>query len=63
MNFIMIYTFLPERLKIEKFEKLAANFSDKKEYVIHIRNSKQALNHGLILKKGQRVIKFNKKAG
>ena len=31
----------------------------KTEYVIHIRNLKQALNHGLILKKVHRVIKFN----
>ena len=29
---------------------------------IHIRNLKQALNHGLILKKVYRVIKFNEKA-
>ena len=29
--------FLPERMKIEKFEKLVANFHDKTEYVIHIR--------------------------
>ena len=30
--------------------------------VIHIRNLKQVLNHGLISEKVQRVIKFNKKA-
>ena len=29
--------------------------------VIHIRNLKQALNHGLILKKAPRVIKFDQK--
>ena len=28
--------FLPERMKIGKFEKLVANFHDKTEYVIHI---------------------------
>ena len=32
---------------------------ERKKYVIHIRNLKQALNHGLILKKVHRVIKFN----
>ena len=29
---------------------------------IHIRNLKQAINHGLVLKKVHRVIKFEKKA-
>ena len=51
--------FLPERMKIEKVEKLVTNLHDKTEYVIHIRNLKQALNHGLVLKKVHRVIKFN----
>ena len=35
---------------------------DKKEFVINIRNLKQALNHGLVLKNVHRVIKFNQKA-
>ena len=43
--------FLPERMKIEKIEKLVTNLHEKTEYAIHIRNLKQALNHGLILKK------------
>ena len=38
--------FLPERMKIEKVEKLLANLHDINEYVIHTRNLKQALNHG-----------------
>ena len=55
--------FLPERMKIEKVEKLVANLHDKTEYVIHIRNLKQALNHGLVLKKVvHKVIKFNQNA-
>ena len=54
----MIYSFLSERMKIEKVEKLIANLYDK-EYVIHIRNPKQALNYGLILKRKQKIIKFN----
>ena len=49
-------------MKLEKIEKLVANLHDKTEYVIHIRNLKQALNHELILKKVHRVIKFNQKA-
>ena len=54
--------FLPERITLEKVEKLVTNLHDKTEYVIHIRNFKQGLNHGLFLKKVQRVIKFNQKA-
>ena len=43
--------FLPERMKIEKVEKLVANLHDKTEYVIHIRNLKEELNHRLVFKK------------
>ena len=32
--------FLPERMKIEKVEKLVTKLHDKTEYVIHIRNLK-----------------------
>ena len=49
-------------MKNEKFEKLIANLHDKTEYVIHIINSNQALNHGLVFKKVHRVIKFNQNA-
>ena len=49
-------------MKIEKVKKLVANLHDKNEYVLHIRNLKQALNHGLILRKVHRVIKFNQNA-
>ena len=51
--------FLPERMKTEK---LVTNLRDKTECVIHIRNLKQVLNHGLILKKLYGVIKFNQNA-
>ena len=51
--------FLPERMKIKKVEKLEANLHDKAEYVLHIRNLKQALNHGLVLIKIHRAIKFS----
>ena len=36
MNFIIIYRFLPERVKVEKAKKLVANLHDKTEHVIHI---------------------------
>ena len=49
-------------MKIEKVKKLVTNLHDQTEYVIHKRNLKQALNHGLILKAIHRVIKFNQKA-
>ena len=55
-------TFLPERMKTEKFEKLVTNLNDKEEYAMHTANLKQALNCGLGLKKVHRVIKFNQKA-
>ena len=42
--------------------KLVCNLYNKKYYVIHIRSLKQALNHGLILKKVHRVIQFNQEA-
>ena len=54
--------FLLERMKINKCTKLVCNLYDKKNYVFHIRALKQALNHGLILKKVHRVIQFNQEA-
>ena len=53
--------FLYERMKIETIEKLVANLHDKEESFIRIRNLKQALSHGLVLKKVHRVIKYNQK--
>ena len=38
-------------MKIEKIKKLVANLHDKTEYVIHIRNLKQALRNGLVFNK------------
>ena len=54
--------FVPERMKIEKSERLTGNLLDKNEYAIYMINLKQALNNGLVLKKGHRVIKFDQKA-
>ena len=48
--------FLPERTKIEKVKKLVCTVQDKENYVVHIKALKQALNHGLILKKVHKVI-------
>ena len=54
--------FLSERNKIKKCNKLFCDVHDKKNYVVHIKALKQALNHVLILKKVHRVIQFNQKA-
>ena len=43
--------FLPKRMKIDKCKKLACNLQNKTKYVVHIKSLKQALNHGLKLKK------------
>ena len=53
---------LPEKMKIDKTQKLVYNLRDKKKYVVHISILKQALNHGLKLKKVHRVIEFNQEA-
>ena len=52
--------FLPERMEINKRKKLVCNLSNnKKKYITHINSLKQALNHGLKLKKIYRIIEFN----
>ena len=55
-------TFLPERKKVEKVEKIICSIEDQEKYVIHIKALKQAFNHGLKLKEVHRVIQFNQKA-
>ena len=42
-------------MKIEKDKKTVASLHEKTQYVIHKGNLKQALNHGLVLKKVHRV--------
>ena len=54
--------FLSRRMKIDKCKKLVCNLRNKKKYVVHIKSLKQALNHGLKLKKIHRIIEFNQKA-
>ena len=50
--------FLAERRKLGNVEKLITSLDEKENYVVHISALKQALNHGLILKKVHRVIEF-----
>ena len=54
--------FLPKRMKIDQCKKLVCNLRNKKKYVVHIKSLKQALNHGLRLKKVHRIIEFNQEA-
>ena len=54
--------FLSERMEVNKCKKLVCNLFNKKKYVVHINVLKQALNHGLKLKKNHRVIEFNQEA-
>ena len=56
---IIYLPFLPERMKINKCNKLISNRYDKNKCLVHIR---MLINHGLILTKFNRVIQFNKKA-
>ena len=49
-------------MKINKCSNLVCTLYDKENYVIHISALKQALNHGLELKKVHRVIKFYQEA-
>ena len=54
--------FLPERMEINKCKKLVCNLYNKKKYVVHVNSLKQALSHGLKLKKIHRIIEFNQEA-
>ena len=49
-------------MKIDKCKKLVCNLRNKKKYVARIRSLKQALNHGLKLKKVHRIIELNQEA-
>ena len=53
---------LPPKKKTNKLHKLVTTLDDKEKYVVHISALKQALDHGLKLKKVQRVIEFKQEA-
>ena len=48
--------FLPERMKANKCNKLVCILYDKNNYAVNIISLKQALDHGVILKKVHRII-------
>ena len=49
-------------MKTDKCKNLACSLRNNKKYVVQIRSLKQALNHGLKLKKVHRIIEFNQEA-
>ena len=53
------YPLAPEKIKIDKIDKLICSFLPKKHYVVHYKNLKQYLQEGMILKKVHKGIKFN----
>ena len=51
--------FSSESKKVSKVEKHIFSIEDKEKYVMHKKVLKQALNHGLVLKKVHRAVQFN----
>ena len=54
--------FLPERMVINTTKKLVCNLHNEKNYVAHINMLKQALDHGLKLRKVHILIEFDQEA-
>ena len=52
------YPLAPEKIKINKTEKIVSTFLPKTNYVLHHKNLKQYLEEGMILKKVHRGIMF-----
>lgn len=53
--------FLPEKMKMEKCNKLVCNLCNKKSYVVHIKALPQTMSRGLELQKVRWVIELNQK--
>ena len=60
MIYTVIYRSYQKEWKSISVKKLVCNLFNKKKYVIHVNSLKQALNHGLKLKKIPRIIEYNK---
>ena len=45
------YPLAPEKIKVDKIEKLIYSFKPKTHYFLHYKNLKQYLEEGMILKK------------
>jgi len=57
------YPLAPERIEINKVEKLIPNMNEKKKYVLHYKNLKQYLDLGLKLTKVTAESPLTKKHG
>ena len=57
-----LHSDLPFSMVINNTKKLVCNLNDKKNYIVHINVLKQALDHGLKLRKVHRVIEFDQEA-
>ena len=62
-NFDKDLPFVRERKKVENVGKLICSIEGKEKYVIQIRALRQALNHGLKLKKIHRQLSLSNKHG
>ena len=60
-NFYNGFPFLSKRIKTKKCNNVCHMY-EKNKYVSQIRSLKQALNHGIVLKKLEKVIQFIQKA-
>ena len=52
------YPLAPDRIKLDKVEKLVSSFLPKENYVVHYKSLKQYIEMGLVVKKVHRGIKF-----
>ena len=50
--------FMCNKMKVNGVEKLISNLYNKRKYIVHIKALKQAIDHGLLLKKIHRCIRF-----
>ena len=51
--------FMCAKMKVNEVEKLIPNLYNKRKYIVHIRALKQAIDHGLVLRRIHRCIRFS----
>ena len=55
------YPLAPEKIKVNKVDKLIPNLYDKKNYICHIKNLQLYIDLGLKIKKIHRILEFDQK--